>query len=268
MKATNHEDKQKNEERIKQEIHRRMDEFLDLASHELRTPLTTIKGNLTLARRFLVSCLEELPRENTATIRSKLQEVQTMLERADHQTEVQNRLLGDLLDATQIQKRMLQLHFSLCDLARIVDRVVEEHRGDAAMRAIHVEIPETRPVIIIADASHIGHVLSNYLSNALKFSPRESLVIVSLQMLGQHARVAVHDEGPGIPVEEQEHVWERFYRVPGIERRSGSSVGLGLGLYLCRAIIEQHNGQVGLESQPGAGSIFWFRLPLHVSSHI
>jgi signal transduction histidine kinase len=244
-----------------QETHRRMDEFLDLASHELRTPLTTIKGNLTLARRFLVSCLDELPRENN-TIRSKLQEIQTMLERADYQTEVQNRLLGELLDVTYVQKRMLKLHFSLCDLARIVDRVVEEHRSTAAMRTIHMEIPATTPVTIIADASHIGHVLSNYLSNALKFSPRESAVLVKLQTSGQHARVAVHDEGPGIPLEEQEHIWERFYRVPGIERRTGSSVGLGLGLHLCRKIIEQHNGQLGMQSNPGEGSIFWFTLPL------
>jgi signal transduction histidine kinase len=149
--------------------------------------------------------------------------------------------------------------------------VVEEHRSTAAMRTIQLELPETRPTTIIADASHIGHVLSIYLSNALKFSPRESLVLVQLQLSGQHAHVSVHDEGPGIPLEEQEHVWERFYRVPGIERRTGSSVGLGLGLHLCRKIIEQHNGLVGLESQPGAGSIFWFRLPLaqqHVSPRI
>ncbi len=260
----------RSQELAKKETHRRMDEFLDLASHELRTPLTTIKGNLTLARRFIVSCLDELPPENN-TIRSRLQEIQTMLERADYQTEIQNRLLGDLLDVTSVQKRILKMNLSLCDLARIVHRVVEEHRSTAAMRTIQLDIPEARPITIIADASHIGHVLSIYLSNALKFSPRESLVLVQLQLSGQHAHVAVHDEGPGIPLEEQEHVWERFYRVPGIERRTGSSVGLGLGLHLCRKIIEQHNGQVGLESQPGAGSIFWFRLPLaqqHVSPRI
>ena len=249
------------QELAKQETYRRMDEFLDLASHELRTPLTTIKGNLTLARRFIISCLDELPPENT-TIRSKLQEIQTMLERADYQTEVQNRLLGDLLDVTYTQKRLLKLNFALCDLARIVDRVVEEHRSGAAMRTIHMEIAETRPIMILADASHIGQVLNNYLNNALKFSPRESCVLVTLQSSGQHARVAVHDEGPGIPLEEQEHIWERFYRVPGIERRTGPSVGLGLGLHLCRKIIEQHNGQVGLQSNPGVGSIFWFMLPL------
>ena len=249
------------QELAKQETRRRMDEFLDLASHELRTPLTTIKGNLTLARRFIIGCLDELPRENS-TIRSKLQEIQMMLERADYQTEVQNRLLGELLDVTYAQKRMLKLNFALCDLARIVDRVVEEHRSTGPMRTIEIEIPEARPIMVLADASHIGHVLSNYLSNALKFSPRDSLVLVKVQLLGQHTRVAVHDEGPGIPLEEQEHIWERFYRVPGIERRTGSSVGLGLGLHLCRKIIEQHNGQVGLQSQPGAGSIFWFTLPL------
>ena len=251
----------RSQELAKQETRRRMDEFLDLASHELRTPLTTIKGNLTLARRFIIGCLDELPRENSA-LRSKLQEIQVMLERADHQTEVQNRLLSELLDVTYAQKRELKLNFALCDLARIVDRVVEEHRSTAAMHTIDMEIPETRPITVMADASHIGNVLSNYLSNALKFSPRDSLVLVKVQLSGQYTRVAVHDEGPGIPLEEQENIWERFYRVPGIERRTGSSVGLGLGLHLCRKIIEQHNGQVGLQSKPGTGSIFWFTLPL------
>jgi signal transduction histidine kinase len=78
----------------------------------------------------------------------------------------------------------------------------------------------------------------------------------------QQARVWVRDEGPGLPPDEQEHIWERFHRAQGIEVQSGIGVGLGLGLHICRSIIEQHHGQVGVQSAPGQGSTFWFSLPL------
>jgi signal transduction histidine kinase len=78
----------------------------------------------------------------------------------------------------------------------------------------------------------------------------------------QQARVWVRDEGPGLPPDEQEHIWERFYRAQGIEVQSGIGVGLGLGLHICRSIIEQHHGQVGVQSAPRQGSTFWFSLPL------
>ena len=239
----------------------RIEEFLDLASHELRTPLTTIKGNLTLAKRFLLNCLREVPTDQER-LKSRLQEIQTMLERADQQADIQNRLLSDLQDATRLTSRRMKLMFTLCDLSSITQRVVEEQRSMAAARTIRLDMPSATPISITADAYHIGHTISNYISNALKFSSHESCVVVRVQLLGDYARLAVEDAGPGIPPDEQPRVWERFYRVPGIERRSGASVGLGLGLYLCRTIIKEHHGQVGLESTPGKGSTFWFTLPL------
>jgi len=76
------------------------------------------------------------------------------------------------------------------------------------------------------------------------------------------ARVSVRDEGPGLSLEEQERIWDQFHRVPGVEVQSGSSVGLGLGLHICRTIIERHHGRVGVQSAPGKGATFWFVLPL------
>ncbi|HEU5228392.1 MAG TPA: sensor histidine kinase, partial [Ktedonobacteraceae bacterium] len=102
----------------------------------------------------------------------------------------------------------------------------------------------------------------NFLSNAHKFSPLDSPIEVQLREQGQMAHVSVHDEGPGVPSREQKRIWDRFYRSPTVKILNGSEVGLGLGLYLCRAIISQHQGRTGVQSIPGAGSTFWFTLPL------
>src|SRR5438105_4756644 len=103
----------------------------------------------------------------------------------------------------------------------------------------------------MVDAARIRQVVTNYLTNALKYSPAHRPVVLSVSRDASMARVAVRDEGPGLPAPAQEHVWERFYRVEGIEVQSGSSVGLGLGLYISKTIIERHHGQVGVQSAPG-----------------
>lgn len=240
----------------------RMDEFLSIASHELRTPLTTIKGNVQLARLRLNSVIEDVEVENEAML-SKLAEIKMMLERAERQVNVENRLVGDLLDVTRIQRNKLVMHKEECDLTQIVREAVEEQRSSmTSSRSILVGLAVSEDVPIIADAARIGQVVGNFLSNALKYSPSDRPIQVEMHVEGQKAQVLVRDEGPGIPHEEQGRIWERFYRVPGVERRSGSSVGLGLGLYICQKIIEQHSGEIGVESTTGVGSTFWFALPL------
>lgn len=105
-------------------------------------------------------------------------------------------------------------------------------------------------------------MVTNFLTNALKYSPPDLSITVCVREEHEQARVLVRDEGPGLPPEEHERVWERFYRVPDISKHDGSGSGLGLGLYICRTIIEQHGGEVGLKSSPGNGATFWFTLPL------
>ena len=114
----------------------------------------------------------------------------------------------------------------------------------------------------MADEARIRQVISNYLTNAHQYSPIESPISVQLTIDGQQARIAVRDEGPGLTLEEQGRIWERFYRVEWIESQHSNGAGLGLGLYICQIIIEQHKGQVGVESTPGGGSTFWFTLPI------
>ena len=117
-------------------------------------------------------------------------------------------------------------------------------------------------VPVQADSNRILQVVTNYLTNALKYSEADRPIEAFLAVEGQMARVAVHDQGPGLSPTEQQAIWERFYQVESMKRQSGYGTGLGLGLHICQTIIEQHQGQVGVQSSPGEGSTFWFTLPL------
>ncbi len=244
------------------ESHKRMDEFLSMASHELRTPLTTIKGNVQLSKRQLKNLVGRAPQADE--LMSKIETIQELLERADHQVSFLSRLVGDLLDVSRIQANMLELHIQPepCDLVAIVRESVEDQRRALPKRTLHLNAPSAMRGSVMADPERIGQVVTNYLTNALKYSSVDRPVDITVSIEGNLARVSVRDEGPGLSPEEQEHVWDHFYRVQGVEVQSGSSVGLGLGLHICRTIIEHHHGQVGMQSTPGEGSTFWFALPL------
>ena len=223
--------------------------------------MTTIKGNVQLARLRMRSSLREVPADMDV-LRNMLEDVQTMLARAERQVNVQNRMVSDLLDISRLETDKLELRLAPCDLATIIRETVEDQLSVTPTRTVHLELPEEEAVPVIADAERVGQVLSNYLSNALKYSPANRPVEVQLKKEDRMVRVLVCDKGPGLTSSEQERIWERFYQVEGIKRQRGSSVGLGLGLHICRAIVEQHQGEVGVESIKGKGSTFWFTLPL------
>jgi signal transduction histidine kinase/PAS domain-containing protein len=243
------------------EANRRMDEFLGMASHELRTPLTAINGNIQLAKRQLKKSIND---DGTFAddMPEKLELLQTLLDRAERQVKVQNRLVGDLMDVTSIQANKIALKLEYCDLAAIVRKAVQEQCQATPNRTIHLRLPEEETVPVVADDDRIAQVIMNYLSNAIKYSPADRPVEVSLAIEKEVARVSVCDQGPGLSITEQQSIWERFYQVDRIKALSNSASGLGLGLHICKFIIEQHQGQVGVQSAPGDGSTFWFTLPL------
>jgi len=242
------------------EAHRRMEEFLSIICHELKTPLTVMRGSLQLAERKvkrLVSSEALLPDEMR-----RFAPVQALLERARNQVSMQDRLVNDLLDASCIQAQTLQLLMMPCNLVSIVQEAVEDQRQIVPARAIHLETPVGKDVPVYGDADRLVQVVTNYLTNALKYSSADRPIEVRLYTDGHIAQVSVRDEGPGLPSAEHERIWECFYRVLGMEVQSGYRGGLGVGLHVCRAIIELQGGQVGVDSRPGEGSTFWFTLPL------
>jgi len=247
------------------EAQAQMETFLAIAGHELKTPLTCVKLNLQLTRRRLEKLLckdSGMPEEPSKKTTLLLQE----FARTDHQVAQLERLVNDVLDVARARAGKLDLHLESIDLGTIVRQAVGEQRQAAPTRTLLLQLLAAQPVPVYADAGRLGQVVTNYLTNALKYSPTEQPVVVGLDVTGHEARVWVRDQGPGLPPEEQARIWERFHRVEGIEVQSGTGVGLGLGLHICRTIIERHQGQVGVESAPMQGSTFWFTLPLAPTS--
>lgn len=239
------------------EMNARTDEFLSIASHELRSPLTSLKAALQLAQRRLTK-LKDQP---TAEVTEQLQTLSHLLTTAEQQVDRQDRLVGDLLDVSRIRAGRLEFRHASCDLGSIVTDAVAEQRLSWPDRTITLRAPQ-EPLPLDADAQRIGQVVTNFLTNALKYSMPDTDVAVIVTVKGMVARVAVRDHGPGLTKQQQAHVWERFHRAPNIRQLSGSGTGLGLGLHIARTIVEHHKGQVGIRSVPTKGSTFWFTLPL------
>jgi K+-sensing histidine kinase KdpD len=245
------------------EAKRRMDEFLMIASHELRTPLTVALGNVQLAA-YRLGELRAWEGAQDAELARRLRELTGMLERTDLQMGRLTRLSTELLDLSRIEAHHFAFELSPCDLTPLLGSWVHNYQSAVRTRTITLELAEgpEAAIGVLANVDRLEQVVANYISNALKYSPDETPIAVSLGVQGDEAVVRVRDGGPGLSAEEQEHIWERFYRAARVRDARTSTVGLGLGLYISKTIVEQHNGRVGVVSAPGAGATFWFALPL------
>ncbi|GER91789.1 sensor histidine kinase [Dictyobacter vulcani] len=251
-------------ELVAQEAARQMDAFLGIVSHELKTPLTSIKANVQLSIRQLQRLHTQSVDQNPIKP-EPLASILELLERAKRQLDKQNRLVNDLLDISRIQADRLELQVSLCDMVQVVQEAVEDQRMLTPARQIDLHTSDLE-LPVFADAGRLAQVVTNYLTNALKYSEADMPVEVHLSIEGQMARVAVSDRGPGLMPDQLQHIWERFYQVAGITVKSGSGIGLGLGLHISKQLIERQGGQVGVDSIPGQGSTFWLTLPRASSS--
>jgi two-component system sensor histidine kinase/response regulator len=224
------------------------DEFISMASHELKTPLSSLKGMTQLLHR-------RLQRAGSTEVTSLVS-----MENSIRRMEV---LVNDLLNVSYIETGRFSLHCQQCDLPELCRSIVDEYlAGTNPQPVIHLDLP-AEAVVAEVDVERIGQVLLNLLANARKYSAAGSSIHLSLQREDtEHCLIVVRDEGVGIPAEMLPHIFERFYRAPGIEVQTGSSIGFGLGLYISRQIIERHGGQIHVESSPGTGSTFSIVLPL------
>lgn len=182
-----------------------------------------------------------------------------LLSQMDHGLTRMQRLLDDLRVATKAELGTLDLQRERRDLCALCR---EEAAAQQAIsdRTVRVETPP-QPVWTEIDRERIGQVIANLLTNAHKYSPVDRPVDVTVRIAGGNARVEVRDAGPGIPTQDQPHVFDKFHRAAGIEARDRSG-GLGLGLYISKVIVTQHGGEIGVESAVGTGSTFWFSVPL------
>lgn len=242
------------------EATRRMELFMAIAGHEFRTPLTVIKGYLQLADQYLGSRLPE--GELAAPLARSLQLAREALAQAQAGAQRMTGLLDDLLQVSRAQAGKLSMRPGPCDLINIVSNTVDEQRRMNPRRRIRLHLPRAGRAPVLADPDRIGQVVTNFLTNADKYSPQDQPVDVRIRVVTHTVRVSIRDQGQGLSPTDQEAIWERFYQAPGVQRQFGSDPGLGLGLYVCRTIVEQHEGRVGVASVVGEGSTFWFTLPL------
>ena len=218
--------------------------FISVISHELQTPIAIIKGYAsTLARTDAMLDPEAL--------RSRLLAVEEEADRL-------NKLVGNLLYASRIQAGGLQMEITPLDLARLVEGVVRRLRAKSPDCSVTFDIPPQLPTVM-ADRDRIEEVLQNLLDNAIKYSPQHPTVTVTCRGTGDEVIVSVSDAGIGISLRDQEQIFHRFQRVGN--QLTSASQGAGLGLYICRAIVEAHGGQIWVESTLHEGSTFSFSLP-------
>ena len=223
-------------------------QMLNVVSHELKTPLTSIKALAQVSYR---------------RVRRGKPVDERHLERLEQDVSRMERLVNDLLDAGRLETGNLTLDLERLDLAAVCEQVAEEEMA-ATGRLVTLRLPDAA-VEVEADALRVAQVLTNLLSNALKYSPTDAPVTLTLRREVGVARVDVTDAGQGIAPEALPWLFERFYRAPGTQVLHGSGVGLGVGLYISRKLVERHGGRISVESVPGQGTTFTFTLPLAVA---
>ncbi len=227
------------------EIERLKDELVSIVSHELRTPLTSIRGALKLLEGGVAGELAP--------------EVAALVAVASKNTERLVRVVDDILDLQRIDAGALKLQLSALAPEVVADAALEAVAGAASERGVELSSRGSGPRLR-ADPDRLVQVLVNLLSNAIKFSPpgeRVSIAVTSGE--GGSVRFSVEDHGPGIAAEELPRVFERFRQLDSSDRREAG--GAGLGLFISRAIVEQHRGRIGVDSKLGEGSVFWVEVP-------
>ena len=228
----------------RKEVERLKKEFVSTVSHELRTPLTSIRGSLTLLN---VGALGALPEQAKKAVGI-----------AERNTIRLITLINDILDIEKLESGKLDMVFDTVQMSNVFERSAESVKTFAEQNGIRLEIVPTN-VQAFADGDRMVQVIVNLTSNAVKFSPKGAAVTILCEENPNFIEVKVIDRGRGIPEKYKSLLFQRFQQVEASDARKKG--GTGLGLAICKGIVEAHGGEIGVESEEGKGSIFWFKLP-------
>lgn len=223
------------------DLNAKKDEFIGLASHELKTPLTSLSGYLQILNQRLQD-----------------DKNRPFLQKAQQQVAKLTALVNDLLDVSKIEAGKLYFARDAFDICAVVNDAINLIAYGNIDHQLYVCSSLDR-CMVIGDAHRIEQVMSNLLTNAIRYSPNSKRIEVFLSCEDEQVKVGIKDYGIGIAPDKLENIFSRFYRV---DESNPNVSGLGIGLYLCHEIVKRHNGKIWAESEPGKGSTFWFTLPL------
>jgi len=222
----------------------RKNDFIAMASHELKTPLTSLKAYIQLLAKKLRKTQDPF--------------IANALNRANNQANKMSALIYGFLDLSRLESGRLQVNLQTFDINKLViDMITEANMVNYNHKIVFKPLAYTP---VNADIDRIGQVISNFLSNAIKYSPSASTITVTVKTIDNHVQVSVADTGIGIKPKDQEKIFQRFYRVENEQIKTVS--GFGIGLYLASEIIQRHKGEIWVESHENEGSVFYFSLPL------
>ncbi|MGB4398913.1 MAG: CheR family methyltransferase [Daejeonella sp.] len=232
---------QKQAEEQTRQLLKQKDDFISIASHELKTPITTLTISLQILDKMKDNPSKVLP---------------SLVERANKSLNKVNILISDLLSVTQFNKGEVSLNKSLMMLSEIIEDCCAHIRAEGIYSIITKGDMNLR---VRVDVQRIEQVIVNFVNNAIKYAPNSKEILITIEKIGDMAKVSVIDKGIGIPADKIPHLFDRYFRVDS----SGSQYsGLGLGLYISGEIIKKHGGKIGVDSEVGKGSAFWFSIPI------
>jgi len=224
----------------------RKNDFISMVSHELKTPITSLKGYLQL--------LDKRAQKSDDAFTA------SALDKSLKQVTKMTSMINGFLNMSRLESGKIHIDKRLFDMAQLVKEAEEESLASVTSHQVVFAPVEHTPVI--ADRDKIGQVITNLINNAVKYSPQDSIINVACVTVNDMAILSVQDQGIGIAPDNIEHLFDRFYRVESKDTKSIS--GFGIGLYICKEIIDRHKGTIAVKSEVGKGSIFYFTLPVEV----
>ena len=219
-------------------------------AHEFRTPLTSLRMAIHLCTEQVAGPLTDKQAELLHAAREDTDRLQAMVD--------------DILDLSRIEAGRVELYPLPTEVGGLIDKAIEENKAEADAKGLHLSVGFPVPEVkVLADHERIGHVFSNLIANAVRHTPGEGSVTLGAHAANGAVRFTVADTGKGIAKEYHSRIFEKFFQVPD----SGPK-GTGLGLYIAKEIVRGHGGDIGVESEPGKGSTFWFTIPIAAESRV